>query len=95
MTIALCNSCLRVREFDSYEDACKANCECGAENGDYVSSAYCPCESCAAVARVLKEYEGDQVALKAAFSTNYFSGPVPEVFSWTAAGGLVTGDPNK
>lgn len=90
MTIALCNSCLRVREFESYQQACKSNCECGAENGDYVSSAYCPCPSCASIAKGLLAAAGDREKLRAVFESGAFEGPLDTEFEWSAAGGFVS-----
>lgn len=44
MIKGICNSCLRVREFESHEDAHRADCVCGAtaENSD----AFCACGVC-------------------------------------------------
>lgn len=41
---ALCNSCLRVKKFETWDDAHNAECECGAtaKNAD----AYCACDGC-------------------------------------------------
>jgi hypothetical protein len=89
MTIALCNSCLRVREFQSYEEACQANCECGAENGDYVSTAYCPCPYCAGIATQLLATKDDQEKVRSVFESDAFEGKTNSDFSWTAHGGFV------
>jgi hypothetical protein len=92
MTVALCNSCLRVRKFPSYKDACEANCECGAENGDYVSSAYCPCPSCAGLAEKLLIAEGNKDAVREVFYSTAFEGAPPESFTWSSADGFVSQD---
>lgn len=61
MQYALCNNCLRVKVFDSYEVACSTDCECGATAE--ACDNYCPCNGCEAVAKALVEGCRDAAAL--------------------------------
>lgn len=51
--IALCNSCLRVRFFDTDEQAHESDCVCGATGMHQDADAYCSCPSCHADAQLL------------------------------------------
>lgn len=75
---ALCNSCLRVGVFPSYEAAHKVDCQCGALAED--AQAFCACPSCQGAIAALEKGHRNGAAVPGMFDEW-------KADSWTAEGG--------
>lgn len=75
---ALCNTCMRVKLFPSWDEAVNADCQCGATGEQ--SDGFCPCPGCQKTAEDLE---------RGGRHSESVSGLMPgcKFDSWTAEGG--------